>query len=754
MKKRILTALFALIWLFSLTAFASDEDNRLGMLSNLNIMVGYGDGDFGLDRAVTRAEFTKMAVAASKYRNSVATRLSVSPFSDVMYDSWYAPYVYIGAVNGVLKGYKDGSFKPDGLITYEEALTVALRLLGYEDSEFEYAWPYGQVGTAEKIGLCDNMNSGVGEIQTRNQVSHLFYNLLKTTPKNGSGDYVKAIGYEILDDIILVSSNNETQTVDKGYVYTSEGLYKTADGFDYTLVGLRGDAVLKDGKITAFLPDVQSEKTYSVFSSAGGNYILLENGEVSNYKLDKDGVLYYGMQKTTVGAFQNQFEPGDILRVYFDKDMKDDYVIYDSGELDGPFTVKGSGWMNDNGIPKDAAVIRGGNKVAASAVKKNDIIYYSPTINVVWSYCDSVIGVYESAFPNQNMPESITVSGKTYSIEGSSAYNALSSNGTLSYGDTVTLLLGKNGGVADAVSVYGEDEETVGFMVEAGVKTFTNASGREYSSNYISVVGTDGVLREYETEKDYSKDRFENSVLKLSFSGGKAAASVLKSSDSVSGTYSYSSQKLGKYILNSDSEIIDVAGKTDKDGVLWKKVFPQRLDGISFSERDIFYAEASEDNVIKKLILNNVTGDVYGYGLVTKASANNFITSGDYTYFEGASKYETTTMGITFSVHAGQPVQIRQSVQGGMQSVSMLKQLNEYEGLTAVSETYAVTGNEKYKLSDNVHVYLNSESYEYQSITLSQLLANANDYIITAFYDKTEKSGGRIRVLLAKPKTK
>lgn len=733
----------------SFSAFASE--NRLGILSSLNIMVGYGNGDFGLDRYVTRAEFTKMAVEASNYRNSVASRLSVSPFSDVMYDSWYAPYVYVGAVNGILKGYKDGSFKPDGLITYEEVLTVALRLLGYEDSEFEYAWPYGQIGVAEKTGLCDNMNSYLGQEQTREQVSQLFYNLLTAVPKNGAGDYVQTIGYEILDDTVLVASNNETQAVDKGYIYTSKGSFKAQDGFDLSFIGLRGDAILKDGKITAFLPYEQNKKTYSVFSSAGENYILMENGEISSYKLDKDDALYNETQKTTVGAMTGMFNPGDKFDVYFDKDMKDDYVIYKKGELEGPFTVRGAGWMSDNGISSGAVIIRGGNKVSSGDVRTNDIIYYSPGVNVVWAYCDTVVGVYESAEPNQNTPNTVTVSGKTYNIEGTNAYNALSSNGTVSYGDTVTLLLGKNGDVADAITGYAENEEMVGFLVDAGIKSYTNASGKEYSSNYINVAVTDGVLQEYEVEKDYSGERYKNCVVKISISGGKAELSVLKSNNSVSGTFSYAGKKLGNFTLSADAQILDVIEETERDAARWKKVYPQRLDGISLSEKSILYAEVTPDNVIKKLILNNVTGDAYTYGIVTKASSNNKTTSGEYTFFEGTSKYETATSGMTFSVYAGQPVQIRR--QKTNQALSLLKALQEYGRVTAVNNTHAQIGNMSCKLSDEVCVYVTGEGYDYQAIPLSKLCADANGYEITAFYDKREESGGRIRVLVAKPKT-
>ena len=195
MTKKILAILLTLMLILTFNVAAIDSDSRFDLLKELDIMVGYADGSLGLDNLVTRAEFVKMAVAASKYRDSVSSGLSVSPFSDVMYSSWYAPYVYLGASNKLLLGYKDGCFRPDNAVTYEEALTVALRLLGYEDSEFEYSWPAGQISVARNIGLSDGMNSYAGQNLNRNQVSMLFYNLLRADIKGGSTEYITTLSY-------------------------------------------------------------------------------------------------------------------------------------------------------------------------------------------------------------------------------------------------------------------------------------------------------------------------------------------------------------------------------------------------------------------------------------------------------------------------------------------------------------------------------------------------------------------------------
>ena len=251
LKKRLLAILTAVLILIPVGANAANPASRFDMLAYLDVMVGYGDGDLGLDRLVTRAEFSKMALEASPLRNSVAAKLKISPFSDVLYDKWYAPYVYLGAVNNIFAGYIDGTFRPDNNVTYEEAVMVALRLLGYSDEEFQYSWPYGPVNAGEKNGLCNGMNAYIGQMLTRDQVSHLFYNLLNAT--NGT-KYITKLGYSIEEDMVIAASYNEVTGLSRGKVYTAKGLFDVSDDFDYSLVGYKGDAIMKDGKITAFFP--------------------------------------------------------------------------------------------------------------------------------------------------------------------------------------------------------------------------------------------------------------------------------------------------------------------------------------------------------------------------------------------------------------------------------------------------------------------------------------------------------------------
>lgn len=86
------------------------------------VVRGYDDGTFRPDAQVSRAEFVKMVLGALDYE--IAESVSENPFSDVDASAWYAPYVATAKEAGITSGYSDGTFKPDRPIQRGEALKM------------------------------------------------------------------------------------------------------------------------------------------------------------------------------------------------------------------------------------------------------------------------------------------------------------------------------------------------------------------------------------------------------------------------------------------------------------------------------------------------------------------------------------------------------------------------------------------------------------------------------------------------------
>ncbi len=421
------------------------------------------------------------------------------------------------------------------------------------------------------------------------------------------------------------------------------------------------------------------------------------------------------------------------------------YTVNSSGELDysslvlanmkGPFIVEDSSWTSLLPFTSSAATVyKNGSVSSLSSVSTYDVYYYNTGMRTVWVYRNRVTGVYTAASPSTSAPTSVTVAGKTYSIATSSAAYALSDMGTYNIGDSVTLLLGMNGDVVGVVKSSDLNTTKYGFVTATGSKTYTDSSGNSYSSTTVTVTCTDGGTYEYECNSSgFSK----GNMVKVSFSNGKASIGLLSESN-LSGTVNSAGTTFASYTFADDVQILDSTANGS-----YLRVYPSRLAGITLSSSDVRYYALDSQGKISDMILNNVTGDMYKYGILTSAneSYGSMSVTSSYDYIVDGVSGSAGSNSSAFSVTAG-PVQIEFS---GSNIVSM----KNLTGLTlsSLNSAYATSDGTQYALGDNVAVYI----CEYGSYRLSSISAVSADssYTLRGYYDKLPSSGGRIRVIVA-----
>lgn len=101
----------------------------IGALADKGMIGGYPDGTFRPDGGLTRAEATKILVDA----NGGATDGAKASFPDAK-DHWASKYIAKAAELGIVSGYPDGNFKPDAKVTREEAVAFVNRAYGRMDA--------------------------------------------------------------------------------------------------------------------------------------------------------------------------------------------------------------------------------------------------------------------------------------------------------------------------------------------------------------------------------------------------------------------------------------------------------------------------------------------------------------------------------------------------------------------------------------------------------------------------------------------
>ena len=104
-------------------ALADWFNNAIATLSNGGIISGYPDGTFDPNGYITRAEF---AVIAARFFDMDYQGEDLFPDID---GHWAQDYINQAAEDGFIEGYPDGTFGPDKYITRAEAVTLVNRTL-------------------------------------------------------------------------------------------------------------------------------------------------------------------------------------------------------------------------------------------------------------------------------------------------------------------------------------------------------------------------------------------------------------------------------------------------------------------------------------------------------------------------------------------------------------------------------------------------------------------------------------------------
>lgn len=749
--KKIITAAFAAALISAAapagaasTALRTDSDMTT-LLSELNIMVGDDNGDFKLDSYVSRAEMAKIAVTSSAAKNKVAIGLPFSPFSDVDGAFWGAPYIQAAVSAGIVDGYIDGTFVPQGAVKYEEAVNMMLKVLGYSNSDFGAAYPYGQVGMAVNLEMTKGVDCAIGENMTRRQIARLVCNTLDTKLKDSAASLISVHNCEFADDVTITASSAEDTTLDDDEISTSAGKYRIRDGFNTDLIGSRGDMVIKDGKyVVVFAPDtLTTTEQYVIYTALNDAIIAYPMGNNSNMiqlKISDTTACYKDSAAYTYGAVRQSMEMGDTIKIRYKDNGEIDRINYTESSLEGPIRVKSDSWLGSFNTNSATKIMRDGSKATASDIRINDIIYYSGTLNMVLAYSKKITGVYELATPSKDSPRSVTVSGVTYEVEGVEAFNDLSSSGSLSYGDTITLLMGRDGSKVAGVasSSVAASESFTAYLIDAGRKEFKNSDGTARTSYYIEAVTTDGAAYTYPT--DHDRSMYINKVTRIRLKDGKAEVSVVNARSGLSGNVDCAEMRIGAKTVARDAKILDTAKVSTTNKAVYSRVYMQRLDGIELKESNIVYSSVNSKGEIDEMILQNVTGDMFEYGVVISASKTASPEASYYTYsIQSDNKVYTASR---FDLITGTPIQF---VAEGTEAVYAAK-LTSCGTAAELTHTEAKIGTRSYKLMDKVKVYKKQDTGVYMEMSLNEAVSGSYKY--ECYSDRSEAAGGRIRVII------
>ncbi|MDI6816861.1 MAG: N-acetylmuramoyl-L-alanine amidase [Actinomycetota bacterium] len=199
MVKRGLTALLlvlSLIFMLALPAYASFSDlsssdecyNAVVDLTSKNIISGFPDGTYRPFTPLTRAQMAKLICVAKQYPQPT-TAAGDAVFNDVPAGHWCTDYIKASSAAGIVRGYTDGTFKPEQQITRAELARMLRRAIempvvttttaNYSDVASGY-WAYDEIETVAYYGIMGGANGKFRptDAATRAEIALAIYNML------------------------------------------------------------------------------------------------------------------------------------------------------------------------------------------------------------------------------------------------------------------------------------------------------------------------------------------------------------------------------------------------------------------------------------------------------------------------------------------------------------------------------------------------------------------------------------------------
>lgn len=357
---------------------SKQNQEAIEVLQAVGIMVGDNNGNFNPDQKVTRNEMAVVMSNLMDYR--AATYAGTSPFTDV--PSWAEPYVAACWTNGITSGYTKTTYGGSDSVTTSQAALMLMKALGYfqYSSDFGSDWQFETVKQATKIELFDDVDSGVRDAMTRNDLAQLVLNTLEAGTVEADNNVTKVEAGDVKVETGKVSYNFITSNKDyassisdlraaastnstSGYIVElgeklysgdlkkdagSDAFQRPASVWTYKSAEIGKYADSADGEWTA---KVSNKALYNaVGSSAYDNYSwsVYRNGKPVGQLEDVDGKTVLNADKSSKTSSERVLTSGDgvLTQVYVD-----DTARYDAkGNIVSKGTVVLT--MVDTGVAK------------------------------------------------------------------------------------------------------------------------------------------------------------------------------------------------------------------------------------------------------------------------------------------------------------------------------------------------------------------------------------------------------------------
>ncbi len=697
-------------------AVGSKHEEAIETLGALDIMIG--DAETGLFRpneSIKRSEFAKVAVEAMGLGDLAESSQGKTKYPDVVDNHWASGYINIATQQGVVIGDDENNFRPDDSITYAEAMTILVRIIGHEPAALNKGgFPNGYVSVGTQNGIAKNAVANDNEPVSRGVVAQMTFNALtvKMMEQTGFGSNEK---YEVVDKTLLYdvlgvskltgqitaigqSSLTGTSNLKDNQVRIGENVYYVSDkaiaairnllGYNVTYYSLEeddGDNTVLLARPTKNLNHDVTIQTENVHSAVQTETTLLKywiNKETDKnpqeLTIAADAKMIFNGKPISFSTSELTPQSGKITVLDADNDdiydivfvtSYENYVVEEVIETSNRVTDKyGKPSLVLDPEDKDVNFVI---TKSSQVIELSDLVEWN-VLSVAKSKDSSIIVVNVSAESvtgkvTEKKDDERTIGGKKYKI-------AKSYENDINLGDEGTFYLDIEGKIA-AVDASKTLSSNYAYAVAGGV---TTGFDKVLEIKIFDKEGKTVVLKSGEK-------------IKLNGTSGKTPAEVF---DALSDSNDDFVPQLITFETNSDGVLSQINTAVDKTGT-------GEVNKSSFTlnvKDSLTYKEAS-----KKLGSYNVDENTIVFDIPAGKTDTEDFSIEDMSIFEDKTEYDVSIYDL------GEDLTAKVVIVTNSQGVANL------DGSMVIVDTIAVTTNDSNELIDKLYGYQNGEKVSFET---------------------------------------
>ena len=594
--KKFLSLVLALVMTMSLVTvsagakdFTDDSEitykEAVDVISALGVVDGYSDGDFRPDDVLTRGAAAKI-ICNLILGPTTASALAAgtAPFKDVPVTNTFAGYITYCSQQGIISGYADGTFRPTGTLSGNAFMKMLLGALGYDSSIEGYTganWTVSVIKQAVGIGLDDGNDEFVGsKAVTRQEAALYAFNMLQATMVEYDQQNTIVVG-----DITIntTSSRSDVENNGKSDKYiNSDGKMQFAEKYftDLRLDDSGEDDfarpsnvwTLKSDEIGTYAKDADATYTTKVevgdiYKDLGLNKTVAKD-DVSVYvdgvsskdhpnmkdqlpvaikkgdddtKFGANGVLtevFYDEDDGTVTITEVNTYVGQVSKNVAATSKKDAYVVVST--LDVVPSESGNLEFETNEEFEEDAYVLYTYSEAAEEVK---------SVAAAEEVSGTVTKVINKASDDEN--KGLTIADTAYKTSRTVSGELL---GDVSVKNDYTVYLDAYGYV-----IYIEEEE---LTAQDYALVLATANKSDFVGKKAELLFADGTTKVVTTEKDYSNDIADNTIVTYKVDSDNVYTLKEVSSKQDKGGYNKTVKEtdISNFVLKNDKASINVDG--------------------------------------------------------------------------------------------------------------------------------------------------------------------------------------------------